>query len=66
MAAPSTMATMARTRLVVWLLNWATGLKKVTATATTAAPAASRLPLRACFGELSPLRATMNATAAAR
>ncbi len=66
MAAPTAMATRASTRFVVWLENFATGLKKVTTTATTAAAAARRLPLRACLGELSPLRATMNATAANR
>ena len=66
MAAPTTMATMARIRLVVWCLNSASGLKNVATTATTAAAAASRFPLRACLGELSPLRAMMKATAASR
>ena len=64
--APITMATMARTRLVVWCPKSASGLKKVAATATVAAAAARRLPLRACLGELSPFRAMMKQTAAAR
>ncbi len=64
--APITMATRARIRLVVWWPKSASGLEKVATTATMAAPAARRLPLRACLGELSPFRAMMKQTAAAR
>ncbi len=64
MAAPMIMATMARMRFLP--LPRRPGLEKVKAMATVAAPAPTRLPLRACRGELSPFRAMMNPMAHSR
>ncbi len=64
MAAPMAMATRVSARLRVWART--DGWAKVKPTASAAAAAASRLPLRACRGELSPLRATMKPMAAIR
>ena len=64
MTAPMTMATSVSTRLRLWART--TGAAKVKPTASRAAPAPSRLPLRAWRGELRPLRATMKPMAAIR
>ena len=64
MAAPSTMATMASTR---FLPEWrSVGRVKVMAMASVAAAAPTRLPRRACLGELRPLRAKMKPAMATR
>ncbi len=62
--APTAMATRVSARLR--LCARTAGSAKVNATARVAAAAPSRLPLRACLGELSPLRATMKPMAASR
>ena len=64
MTAPMTIATRVSTRLSECALT--TGLAKVNPTASAAAAAPTRFPLRACFGELNPLRARMNPMIAIR
>ena len=64
MAAPSTMATSASTRFAPECRS--VGSVKVMPTASTAAAAPTRLPRRACLGELRPLRARMKPAMAIR
>ncbi len=64
MAAPSTMATTANTRFLPECRR--VGRVNVMATARVAAAAPTRLPWRACRGELSPFRATMKPAIATR
>ena len=64
MAAPSTMATRASTRFLPECRS--VGRVKVMPTASMAAAAPTRLPWRACLGELRPLRARMKPAMATR
>ena len=64
MAAPSTMAMIASTRFVPECRS--VGSVKVMAMASAAEAAPTRLPWRACRGELSPFRARMKPAMATR